>query len=42
MRSGIKEMKLQAKLYGEIFAVLRENKDKVSSVAFWRLNDDVS
>ena len=35
-------MKLQAKLYGEIFAVLRENKDKIGSVTFWGLSDGVS
>lgn len=35
-------MKMQAELYDKIFAVLRENKDKVSSVTFWGLNDRAS
>jgi endo-1,4-beta-xylanase len=32
----------QAKIYGEIFEVLRKNKEKVGSVTFWGLSDDVS
>jgi endo-1,4-beta-xylanase len=35
-------MKLQAELYGEIFALLRDKKDKVDSVTFWGLTDKVS
>lgn len=35
-------MKMQAELYEKMFALLRENKDKVSSVTFWGLNDGAS
>ena len=35
-------LKVQADLYGEIFALLREKKDAVSSVTFWGLTDEVS
>jgi endo-1,4-beta-xylanase len=35
-------MEMQAELYDKIFALLRENKDKIGSVTFWGLNDGVS
>jgi endo-1,4-beta-xylanase len=35
-------IKMQAELYDKIFALLRENKDKIGSVTFWGLNDGVS
>ena len=35
-------LKLQAELYGEIFALLREKKDKISGVTFWGLTDNTS
>jgi endo-1,4-beta-xylanase len=35
-------MKMQAELYDKIFALLRENKDKIGSVTLWGLNDGVS
>ena len=35
-------MKMQIELYDKIFDLLRENKDKVSNVTFWGLNDKVS
>jgi len=35
-------MKLQTDLYDKIFAILRENKDKISGVTFWGLTDHTS
>jgi endo-1,4-beta-xylanase len=35
-------MKLQLDLYDKIFTVLRNNKDKISSVTFWGLSDNTS
>jgi len=35
-------MKLQIKLYDEIFSILRENKTKISGVTFWGLTDNTS
>ncbi|MCL2775400.1 MAG: endo-1,4-beta-xylanase [Oscillospiraceae bacterium] len=32
----------QTELYGEIFALLREKKDKISGVTFWGLTDNTS
>jgi len=35
-------MAMQDELYDKIFTILRKNKDKISSVTFWGLNDGVS
>jgi len=35
-------MNMQTELYGQIFTLLRENRDKIGSVTFWGLNDGVS
>ncbi|MCL2095419.1 MAG: endo-1,4-beta-xylanase [Oscillospiraceae bacterium] len=35
-------LKTQTELYSQIFAVLRENKDKIGGVTFWGLDDKAS